>query len=958
MREGRRKDVRVSVFKKLGQLPTTGNRGIGECCRHGGQLVPPKTISDSNDTEDAVADVAVAFDMRPKDNRPYAKVRICGEDIDGLLDSGANVTVLGVGCLDKVKRWNLPVKPVNTNIRTADGTNRVVSGYVDVPYEFNGERHVIATLLLEHVTKDLILGTDFWKAFQIEARTRTCAMIDLAECAVLETDVDFEAPKTSVVSETHELTPEQLKRLEEIKKLFPFAKKEGKLSSTKLIRHRIDTGDAKPIRQKQYVMSPYVQDKVNKEIERLLERDIIERVSNPEWLNPVIPVTKPNGSIRLCIDARRLNEVTVKNSYPQQNVNRILGRLQGTKFLTAIDLTDAFYQIELEESSRPKTAFAISGLGTFMYKRMPMGLCNSGATLCELVDSLFGCEFEPDAFIYLDDFVVATDTFDQHLEVLRRAAEKMNQATLSISEAKSQFCKKRIKYLGYILDQEGIRPDDDKIQPILRYPSPKTVKEVWRLLGMVGWYRRFIKNFSTLTAPITQLLKKEKTKFEWTEAADTAFQQVKLALVTAPVLTTPDYTRPFLLQTDASDVGIGAVLTQEIDGEERVVAYMSMKLTATQQRYHVTERECLAVLMSIERFRPYIEGVHFTVMTDHASLLWLKNLKDPTGRLARWALRLQGHNFTLMHRKGTLNIVPDALSRAICTLEAANERTTTSSDPWYNGLVNAADENGCIGQNYRIEGDTLYRYVRDTKNLVHQGWKMCVPQENIESVMRECHDSPLAAHGGCHKTVHRIREKYYWPSIKEDAGLYIGKCEICRTTKATNLNQHPPMGEYRDPIEPFRMIAMDYIGPYPTSKNGNKFLLVVVDLFSKYVIIKAIRKSSAKITIDRIKKEVFLKFGVPEIIISDNGPQLTSKTFMDFLAEHGVKHWLTAFYHPQANPTEAANKTIGSAIRAYIRDNESHTSWDSHIDEIAFALNSALHSSTNHTPHQIMQLNK
>lgn len=215
------------------------------------------------------------------------------------------------------------------------------------------------------------------------------------------------------------------------------------------------------------------------------------------------------------------------------------------------------------------------------------------------------------------------------------------------------------------------------------------------------------------------MLKKEKTKFEWTEAAEAAFQNVKLALVTAPVLTTPDYTRPFLLQTDASDVGIGAVLTQEIDGEERVVAYMSMKLTATQQRYHVTERECLAVLMSIERFRPYIEGVHFTVMTDHASLLWLKNLKDPTGRLARWALRLQGHNFTLIHRKGTLNVVPDALSRAVCTLEATNEWTTTTSDPWYNGLIDAADEHGCIGRNYRIEGDVLYRYVRDTKNLVH-----------------------------------------------------------------------------------------------------------------------------------------------------------------------------------------------------------------------------------------------
>lgn len=871
----------------------------------------------------------------------------------GLLDSGANVTVLGVGCHEKVRRWNLVAKPISTSIRTADGTNRPVSGYVDIEYEFNNETHIVPTLLLEHVTKELILGTDFWNAFKIEPRT--CAMLEPCfSCDAIENTLDIDTPKPTSVSEAHELTEDQARRLDEVKKLFSFAKKEGKLGCTKLIQHKIDTGDAKPIRQRQYVMSPYVQTEVNKEIERLLARGIIQRVSNPEWLNPVIAVKKPNGSIRLCIDARRLNEVTVKNAYPQQNVIRILGRLQGTRYLTALDLTDAFYQIELEESSRPKTAFAISGLGTFMYVRMPMGLCNSGATLCELVDGLFGCEFEPATFPYLDDFIVATDTFDEHVEVLTRAAEKLNIGTLEISEEKSKWCQKRIKYLGYILDQEGVRPDDEKIQPILRYPAPKTTKEVRRLLGMVGWYRRFIRDFSSITAPISQLLRKEKTKFEWTEEAEIAFQNVKAALVTAPVLTMPDYTQPFLLQTDASDVGIGAVLTQEIEGEERVVAYLSMKLTPAQQKYHVTERECLAVLMAIERFRPYIEGVHFTVMTDHASLLWLKNLKDPTGRLARWALRLQGHSFTLIHRRGTLNVVPDALSRAICEIEVLNVASTDTSDPWFNGLIQSAVANGCIGKYYRIEDNKLFRYVQDMKNLIHQGWKLCVPQENIEDVMRECHDSPISAHGGCHKTVHKIREKYFWPTIKDDVNRYVKKCEICRTSKATNMNQLTPMGNYRDPVEPFRMIAMDYIGPYPTSKNGNKFLLVIVDIFSKYVVMKPIRNSSAKITVDRMRREIFLKFGVPEIVISDNGPQLQSQLFTEFLEEFGVKHRLTAGYHPQANPTEAANKTIGNAIRAYIRDNKSHTSWDEHVDEIAFALNASVHSTTKHTPHEIV----
>lgn len=184
--------------------------------------------------------------------------------------------------------------------------------------------------------------------------------------------------------------------------------------------------------------------------------------------------------------------------------------------------------------------------------------------------------------------------------------------------------------------------------------------------------------------------------------------------------------------------------------------------------------------------------------------------------------------------------------------------------------------------------------------------------------------------------------------MQADVHEYIRKCDICKTTKPSNMNPNSFMGKFRDPKAPFVMIAMDYIGPFPTSRNGNKFLLVVVDIFSKYVIVKAIRNSSAKITIDRIKREVFLRYGVPNVLISDNGPQLKSQAFREFLEQFGVEHWLTAYYHPQAIPMEAANKTIGNAIRAYIQDNESHATWDQNIDEIAFALNSALHSTTPH----------
>ncbi|RYE19449.1 MAG: hypothetical protein EOP45_12640 [Sphingobacteriaceae bacterium] len=383
-------------------------------------------------------------------------------------------------------------------------------------------------------------------------------------------------------------------------------------------------------------MSPVMLKKAIAEVDRLLSRGIIEPVEMSEWLNPFLGVDKSNGLIRLCLDARKLNNATKKNAYPQQNVNRILSQLAKTKYVSAIDMTDAFYQIPLDGDSKAKTAFSVPSKGTFVFKRMVMGLCNSGATLCALMDKLLGNEFEPYLFIYLDDFIIATDTFEKHLEIMARLAEKLKFANLTISPKKSLFCYKRLKFLGHIIDENGISLDPSRIEAMVNFPEPKCIKDVRRVLGMAGWYRRFIRDFAGITAPISETLKKKNKKytvFKWTEQASLAFKNLIKALTEAPVLATPDYDLPFKIECDASDFACGAVLSQVQDGEERVIAYMSQKFIASQRKYHVTEKECLAVILGIEKFRPYIEGSHFTVITDHYSLLWLRNLKDPSGRL-------------------------------------------------------------------------------------------------------------------------------------------------------------------------------------------------------------------------------------------------------------------------------------------------------------------------------------
>lgn len=891
-----------------------------------------------------IIEVASLITVPTKDKRPHLEVTINGNSITGLLDSGANVTILGRDTEHIIAAIDIQRKHPLQIIRTADGSEQIATMVIDVPYTVDGQTKIVKTLIMPSVPTKLILGTDFWQAFDI--RPVMCCSAELS---------DENPPRFDPVNVKHELTTDQQKQLNEVIALFATAPKDGILGCTDRTVHTIDTGTATPIRQRHYVVSPYVQKGINDEVDRMLAKDIIEPIENPTWINPIVAVKKSNGKYRICIDARKLNKVTVKNAYPQTNPNKILGQLRGTKYLSAIDLTDAFYQIGLDLESRKKTAFVVPSRGAFMYKRMPMGLCNSAATISELVQSIFGVELEPFAFHFIDDFIVATDTFEEHIYVLRKVAEKLRIAGLQISAEKSRFCMQKLVFLGYVIEGKGMHPDPERIRPILEYPQPKCVKDVRRLNGMAGWYRRFIKKNSAITVPITDLIRKDKEKksFGWTAEAQEAFEKLQQALISAPILATPNYDLPFQIETDASDYGMGAVLTQVQDGEERVIAYMSAKLTAAQRKYHVTERECLAVITAIEKFRQYIEGVKFTVISDHASLQWLQNLKDPAGRLARWALRLQAYDYEIKHRKGIHMVVPDALSRAaVETIELIKIADTT--DDSYIALREAIDYRPSQHVGYRIDNNIILKRVKIRCDAADDLWRIYLPADAREDALNECHDNKLAAHGGYMKTLRRLQRHYYWPGMHSDTLQYVKSCDTCKSTKQSNCNSRAPMGRYRDPQRPFNMIALDFTGPHPTSKRGKRFLLVVIDIFSKFVLLHPIRKASAEATIDFLQTHVFLKFGVPSILISDNGPQLRSKTFAEFLQKYNVDHWKTAFYHPQANATEAANKTIMNAVRAYIADKSSHRDWDLHLPELNCALNTATHSQTKYPPYTVV----
>lgn len=859
-------------------------------------------------------------------NRPHATVLIGNHSIIGLLDSGATCSILGKNTLEIINKLKIKKQPYSTIIKTADGTSHSVNCILNIPYTFNKITKIIPTLYVPTISKSLILGMDFWESFNI--RPVICNELNM----ITEGQID--------------LAEAQKEKLAEIISTFKFPEEGEPLGRTNVLEHHIDTGNAGPIKQRHYPVSPFVQTEMDEELERMLKLGVIEK-SFGAWSSPIVGVRKSSGKLRLCLDCRKVNEVSKTDAFPLPYISRILGRLRGTKYLSSIDLSDAFWQIPLAKEDREKTAFTVPGRGLYQFTVMPFGLHGAPMTMSRLMDSVLGYDLEPLVFVYLDDIIIATETFEDHIRCMEEVSARLKKANLSISLKKSKFCMEKLEYLGYVISQNGISVNLDKVSAILNYPPPKNVRGVRRLIGMVGWYRRFIPDFATIVSPITDLLKKiHANKFKWTEAADKSFNLLKTVLISAPVLSTPDFTIPFVIHCDASDAGVGAVLVQGSGDSERVIAYMSQKLTSAQTKYTTTEKECLAVILAVEKFRPYIEGTKFTVITDHASLLWLKNLKDPSGRLSRWALRLQHYEYVLLHRKGKLNVVPDALSRSVESIELITDEVV---DEDYLDLIKRINDlpEECPG--FKNDGGVVYKYVRD--NATDFSWKLVVPKPLRPKILLKCHDSPTSSHGGINKTVTKIKNRYYWPGMTKQIKEYIKKCEVCQLNKPSNVILRGEMGKPKDPQLPWKMLSVDLIGPLPRSKNGNSNLLVVLDVFSKFVLLKPLKKATAATVSKFLEENVFLMFGVPEILICDNGSQFIAKSFKSFLQDYNVKLWYTASYLPQTNPVERVNRSIKAALRSYT--NENHRDWDVYINHIGCALRTAVHTATKYTPYYL-----
>lgn len=747
-----------------------------------------------------------------------------------------------------------------------------------------------------------------------------------------------------------------VKMLKEFYEIFDFEDKHVKVTTK--VKHKINTGDAAPIKQKPYRVSIFERKIIQNEVDKMLKLGIIESSESP-WSAPVVLVKKHNGDWRFCVDYRKLNKVTKKDVYPLPRIDDAIDNLSGASMFSAIDLKSGYWQIEVDEKDREKTAF-ITPDGLYQFKVMPFGLCNAPATFERMMDNILKGFSWKICLCYLDDIIVYGSSFEEHLNRLRTVLQCIKEAGLTLNHQKCIFGQSKLKILGHLIDKSGVRPDPEKVEAIKNFPLPKNISNIRSFLGICSYYRRFIKNFANLAAPLQHLLKKD-VKFAWNKEQDDAFAKLKSILMSDLVL---GYFRPkaeTLIHCDASGYGLGAVLVQIQYNREIPIAYASRSLLPNEKNYSTTEKECLAVIWAINKFRPYLFGQPFTVVTDHHSLCWLANLKDPSGRLARWALRLQEYDIKIIYKSGKKHQDADCLSRN--PLAEFDEKP--EEIPFLDTLGNFKDEQikdqklALIREklskhqeckNFHLQDEILYK-----KNFDPFGkkWLLVIPRHLRIDILQNNHDAPTAGHLGFTKTYDRIRKKYYWPGMYRSIRQYIAHCRECQRRKAP---RQLPAGHLQ-PIQPsgipFTKVGVDLLGRFPLSSEGNRYVIVCTDYLTRFTITKALPNGEAIEIAKFLIEDVILKHGAPRELISDRGRSFLSNLIFEINRLCKTTHLLTSAYHPQTNGlTERFNKTLADMLAMYVSVDQRN--WDSILPFVTFAYNSAKQESTGFTPFFLM----
>ncbi|KAI8511935.1 hypothetical protein Bbelb_110350 [Branchiostoma belcheri] len=757
---------------------------------------------------------------------------------------------------------------------------------------------------------------------------------------------------------------------------------------TNLTTHRIHTGDCPPIKQRPHRTPIHRQAEIHRQVDAMLADDVIERSQSP-WASPVVLARKKDGSFRFCVDYRKLNQATIKDAHPLPRTDDVIDALSGAAYFTTLDMTSGYWQVDLDPADREKTAFT-TGRGLYQFKVMAFGLTNAPSTFQRLVELLLAGLDWRTCLAYLDDIIVFSRTFQDHLTTLEEVFRRCRAANLKLNAKKCQFARPRVRFLGHVVSKQGIQPDPANTEKVRHWPTPTSTAEVRAFLGLASYYRKFVRNFAHIADPLVALTRKH-VRFAWDDACQKAFDSLRAALVTPPVLAYPDFTSPLTLYTDASNTAIGAVLTHPDDLGEHVISYASKTLSKQERNWSTYDRELWAIVWSVRHYRSYLAGHHFTVITDHKPLVGLSPKlisHDPTGRRARWAIELSTYQFNITYRAGKSHDNADAMSRRPPTvrdttpsasinqsgLPGRDPTTTPTAEgptptvaaaadldisevlrwkrhrrgrPPFNDIQHKGRYLKSLWHQYpnlTVKGGILYRRWRPASRLLHQ---RVAPRALVPAILREMHNGPFSGHLGPAKTLRRVYIRFYWPGMTQEVKKWCRACVPCATRATPTPTARAPLRPIRAD-RPFSKVAMD-ITELPTSKHGHRYCLVVQDFFTKYVNAYPLKRQDAATVANVLFTDFIREHGIPTSLHSDQGRQFEADTMRSLYKALGIEKTRTTAYHPQGDGlVERFNRTLKDMLSKYV--STTGDDWDDHLPHVLLAYNTSVHASTGFTP--------
>ncbi|KAL0533347.1 hypothetical protein IC582_030166 [Cucumis melo] len=694
-----------------------------------------------------------------------------------------------------------------------------------------------------------------------------------------------------------------------------------------------------PISRAPYRMAPAELKKLKVQLQELFDKGFIRPSVSP-WGAPVLFVKKKDGSMRLCIDYRELNKVIVKNRYPLPRIDDLFDQLQGATVFSKIDLRSGYHQLRIKDADVPKTAFR-SRYGHYEFIVMSFGLTNAPAVFMDLMNRVFREFLDTFVIVFIDDILIYSKTEAEHEEHLRIVLQTLWDNKLYAKFSKCEFWLKQVSFLGHVVSKAGVSVDPAKIEAVTGWTRPSTVSEVRSFLGLAGYYRRFVENFSRIATPLTQLTRKG-APFVWSKACEDSFQNLKQKLVTAPVLTVPDGSGSFVIYSDASKKGLGCVLMQQ----GKVVAYASRQLKSHEQNYPTHDLELAAVVFALKIWRHYLYGEKIQIFTDHKSLKYFFTQKELNMRQRRWLELVKDYDCEILYHPGKANVVADALSRKVSHSAAL----ITRQAPLHRDLERAeiAVSVGAVTMQFAqltvqptlrqriIDAQGNDPYLVEKRGLAEAGQavefslssdggllferRLCVPSDSAvkTELLSEAHSSSFSMHPGSTKMYKDLKRVYWWRNMKREVAEFVSRCLVCQQVKAPRQKPAGLLQPLSIPEWKWENVSMDFITGLPRTLRGFTVIWVVVDKLTKSAhFVPGKSTYTASKWAQLYMSEIVRLHGVPVSIVSDRDARFTSKFWKGLQTAMGTRLDFSTAFHPQTDgQTERLNQVLEDMLRA------------------------------------------